>query len=241
MNIFAFEEEEMPSERLLNAASFGRVDQVLEAIRAEGDVDYVRLDICPTLIACMRQYDECLQVLMEHGAHGDIGNRIGWTALHEASQKEDPTCLKILLQYPEQTQFTKQDKHGRTALVAAITSNRTDNAELLVKACPDLLLLKDNEGSNLALWAVQEKKEDWLLWLLKKGVSPSETNEKGLSATSEVGDWEEGKRLIEEYGFQATERQKLANINPTAEVEAVSEPEPVSNPFGLGGVSKKKN
>ena len=42
MNIFGNEEEDFPSERLINAASLGRADQLVSAIRDGGDVDHIR-------------------------------------------------------------------------------------------------------------------------------------------------------------------------------------------------------
>ena len=237
MNIFGNEEEDFPSERLLNAASLGRADQLIGAIRDGGDVNHLRLDIAPTLICAMRQYSECLEILMQSGASASIPNRMGWTALHEAAQKEDPTCLQLILNNPDTTRLTALDHQGTSALIAALEYKRFDNAELLAKAEPRLLPSVDLEGSNSVMWAVRKRDAESLEWLLKKGVSAEDTNEKGISAQHEIGDWEEGKALIEKFGYIAKERiaEEKAQLASPQEEEVAP-----SNPFGLGDMRKKK-
>ena len=239
MNIFGNEEEDFPSERLINAASLGRADQLVSAIRDGGDVDHIRLDIAPTLICAMRQYSECLEILMQSGASASVPNRMGWTALHEASQKEDPACLQIILNNPDRTKFLALDNKGTTALVAALEYGRFDNANMLVKAEPRLLSATDLEGSNAVLWAVQAKNAEALKWLLQKGASAEETNEKGLSAQTEVFSWDEGKALVEEFGYIAKERIASENASKNQDKAQEEEKKP-SNPFGLGEARKKK-
>ena len=143
MNIFSNDNDDFPSERLLNAASTGQVGPLIAAIKDGGDVNHMRFDIAPTLICAMREYVDCMEVLMQSGASASIPNRMGWTALHEAAQKEDPTMLQAILNTPNDTRLIKTDNDGTSALVAALEKDRFANAELLIKAEPRLLQVKD--------------------------------------------------------------------------------------------------
>ena len=240
MNIFAMNDDLMPSERVLNAASFGQLDNLLSALDDGGDANYVRLGIAPTLITAMRSYTDCLQLLMERGARGDVPNRMGWTALHEVCQKEEIEPLQIILSYPEQTTLTVRDKEGHTALRAAMAADRVAQADLLVKADDTLLSMADLDGVTPVMWAVLEKKTEWLEWCLRNGADIKRENEKGQSALSLAAQWDEGAAIIESQSSFVVEKVeapvKLADA-PTA-VEPQEEAAP-ANPFGLGGLKKK--
>lgn len=242
MNIFAIQDEDIkPSERVLNAASFGRLDDLRKALDDGGDPDYVRLDIAPTLIAAMREYPDALQMLIEAGAHTDIPNRMGWTALHEASTKAEPDCLAIILKAPEaQVNVYVRDNERRTAVFAAMEADRFDNANMLLTAAPELIDMADKEGCTPAMWAVQNKKEEWLEWCLQKGADVKRENERGESVLSTLGDWDEGRRLVETTRAIVVEKPITAPTSvQQAPVEEISEHLVPANPFGLGGVKKK--
>ena len=238
-NMFEMNDDLMPSERVLNAASFGQHEALLSALKEKGDPNYVRLDIAPSLICCMRAYDDCLRILMEHGARGDIANRVGWTAFHEASQKEDFSCLEILLSHPEQTVFTVRDSLGETALHAAIVANRFENANALIKASPELLFMRNENGVSPVMWAVTNRKIDWLEWCLLHGADVNQSNERDESAASASHDWPEGKLMIENMKNMVV----IAPVKRAIVVNDISEKEDVkevtTNPFGLGVVKKK--
>lgn len=244
MSLFTAGATESPSELLLNAASFNRKEAMIAAIRDGGDVNFVRMDIAPTLICAMREYEECLEALMVSGARADIPNRLGWTALHEAAIKESPACLDFILSYPEQTNMKAKDKEGTSVLVACMRAGRMQNAKKILSAFPETGSVKDNVGNSALSQAVLDKKLDWVEFFLKQGLSPYDSNEKRDNASTLVIGWEDGERALKDAGFKLGQKEEVKEpLNkesqnaPAVDAEpAVEEP---SNPFGLGRVKKK--
>lgn len=239
MNMFA-KTDDLPSERVINAASFGRLDELRQALDDKGDPDHTRLNICPTLITAVRGYEDCLALLIERGARADLPNQVGWTALHEASKKEDTTLLEIVLRAPDsQLKMFVTDDEGRSALFAAIEANRPDNATLLLKREPELVDANDHEGITPAMYAAQMKNAEWLEYLLKAGADIERTTSDQRTLADLVGPWDEGRFVLE--NTRAVVVQKTEAVVKKVEKEEVKVEEPVapSNPFNLGGVKKK--
>ena len=74
----------------------------------------------------------------------------GIIALHVASRLEDGGHLvELLLQNTPKSLWTAQDNQGRTALHFAIFWSATcDVVVALIKACPDIVCIHDNEGKS---------------------------------------------------------------------------------------------
>lgn len=233
MNMFAIEEDKHPSELVLNAASVGRAVDLKNALDKGGDPDYVRLDIAPSLITAMRNFDECLEIVLQNGGHADIPNRSGWTALHEAAIKGDSVLLDIILKYPEQVKLASRDKDGQTAFFATIDANQLENAKLLLDADPTLLNTADNDGITPVLYAIKTKKTEWVDFLLDNGADLTIGEDKVHDA---LGSWEEGRELVARTRSIVI-REKVAPVKQVVE-DTVEEPVK-SNPFGLGSVKKK--
>lgn len=241
MNMFA-KNDDLPSERVINAASFGRLDDLRQALEDKGDPDYTRLNVCPTLIATLRGYDDCLALLIEKGARVDIPNQVGWTALHEASKKEDTTLLEIVLAAPDsQLKMFSVDDEGRSALFAAMGDNRFDNATLLLKREPELIDVNDHEGITPAMFAAQIKNAEWLEYLLKAGADITRTTSDQRTLADFVGPWDEGRYVLENTRAVVVEKTEAVKKVSKQEAQEEKNEEPVapSNPFGLGGVKKK--
>lgn len=237
MNMFALNDDALNDERVITNASIGLAKPLRSALEEGGDPNYVRLDIAPSLITTMRDYVECLTLLLENNARGDIPNRMGWTAIHEAAQKENNECLNLLLSYPEQTRFNVRDDRGWTALFVAMKNDRFENANALLKAMPDLLEMENGDGITPLMWSVQEKKEDWLEWCLRRGANVERSNEKGQTAGSLASVWDRGQEMISDLS-SVTVSFEAAPVK-AKEVEEVEEEKAPANPFGLGGVKKK--
>lgn len=238
MNMFA-KNDDLPSERVINAASFGRLDDLRQALDDGGDPDHTRLNVCPTLITALRGYDDCLALLIERGARVDLPNQVGWTALHEAAKKEDPTLLEIVLTAPDsQLKIFVADEEGRSALFAAIEANRFDNAKLLLKREPELVDAGDHDGITPAMYAAQNKSAEWLEYLLKSGADINRTTSDQRTLADLVAPWDEGRFVLE--NTRAVVVEKTEPVKKAEKEEAkVEEPAAPSNPFNLGGVKKK--
>lgn len=241
MNMFA-KNDDLPSERVINSASFGRFDDLRQALEDNGDPDYTRLNVSPTLITTLRGYEDCLALLIEKGARADLGNQVGWTALHEASKKEDTTLLEIILRAPDsQLRMFTADDEGRTALFAAMGENRFDNATLLLKREPELIDAGDHEGITPAMFAAQNKNAEWLEYLLKAGADIERTTTDQRTLADLVGPWDEGRFVLENTRAVVVEKTEpvVKKLEKEKEEEKIEEPVVKSNPFNLGGVKKK--
>lgn len=239
MNMFA-KNDDLPSERVINAASFGRLDDLRQALDDGGDPDHTRLNVCPTLITALRGYDDCLALLIERGARVDLPNQVGWTALHEAAKKEDPTLLEIVLKAPDsQLKIFVSDDEGRTALFAAMEENRFDNAKLLLKREPELVDAGDHEGITPAMYAAQNKSAEWLEYLLKSGADINRTTSDQRTLADLVGPWDEGRFVLENTRAVVVEKTEPVIQKIEKEEAKVEEPAAPTNPFNLGGVKKK--
>lgn len=238
MNMFA-KNDDLPSERVINAASFGRLDDLRQALDDGGDPDHTRLNVCPTLITALRGYDDCLALLIERGARVDLPNQVGWTALHEAAKKEDPTLLEIVLTAPDsQLKIFVADEEGRSALFAAIEANRFDNAKLLLKREPELVDAGDHDGITPAMYAAQNKSAEWLEYLLKSGADINRTTSDQRTLADLVAPWDEGRFVLENTRAVVVEKTEPVK-KAEKEEPKVEEPAAPSNPFNLGGVKKK--
>lgn len=238
MNMFA-KNDDLPSERVINAASFGRLDDLRQALDDGGDPDHTRLNVCPTLITALRGYDDCLALLIERGARVDLPNQVGWTALHEAAKKEDPTLLEIVLTAPDsQLKIFVADEEGRSALFAAMEANRFDNAKLLLKREPELVDAGDHDGITPAMYAAQNKSAEWLEYLLKAGADINRTTSDQRTLADLVGPWDEGRFVLENTRAVVVEKTEPVK-KAEKEEPKVEEPAAPSNPFNLGGVKKK--
>lgn len=238
MNMFA-KNDDLPSERVINAASFGRLDDLRQALDDGGDPDHTRLNICPTLITALRGYDDCLALLIERGARVDLPNQVGWTALHEAAKKEDPTLLEIVLTAPDsQLKMFVADEEGRSALFAAMEANRFDNAKLLLKREPELVDAGDHDGITPAMYAAQNKSAEWLEYLLKAGADINRTTSDQRTLAELVAPWDEGRFVLENTRAVVVEKTEPVK-KAEKEEPKVEEPAAPSNPFNLGGVKKK--
>ena len=243
MGIFSMDNEDglMPSERVLNAASFGQAEDLRAALAAGGDPNYIRLDIAPTLTTVMRGYIPCLELLVGAGGRSDLPNRYGWTAVHEAAQQEDGQALAIIMGAPDHVSLRVKDNNGETALRAAMDKDQFANATALWGAEPDLLNMSDDTGRTPTMWAIENKRADWLEWCLRRGADLTRTNDQNQTTLEQAAAWDEGKALIETVA--ATEVPDVVPQAPRAVEQEAAEPTAPAvpaNPFGLG-IAKKRN
>ena len=243
MNMFAMSDDNYPSERVINAASVGRLEDLRRALDDGGDPDYVRLNVAPTLITTFRNYEECLALLIERGARPDVPNQEGWTALHEASKKEETTLLEIVLRAPDtQVRMFAQDKHGHSALFAAMEENRFENAKLLLQREPTLVDTCDKQGITPVMFAAQNKNAEWLEFLLKAGADINSTTEDQKTLADFVGPWDEGRVIMQNTRAVKVDKTESAPKKVRSQTEdsaPVVEPPVKENAFQLGGVRKK--
>jgi hypothetical protein len=227
------------SEAIIDAASLGRVAALRKAIGDGGNPNHMRLDISASLAAVSGDYLECLQLLVDAGGGGDLPNRMGWTALHEAAAKEDVGFLSVLLGSDFEQNLSVRDRSGWTPLRAAVSAGRLEAVSQLLAAEPSLLDKPDRDGVSPLMAAALARNTFMFQLLLAAGPDLEQTDVNERSVAHCVDGWEEGEELLAEHGVQApAQPQKATVVAPQAEAPEPQAEPVAANPFGLGKMSK---
>lgn len=231
------------SEALLDAAAIGRIQALREAIAQGGNPNHMRMDISPCLVATSSDHLECVKLIIDAGGGADQPNRFGWTALHEAAIKEDTAFLETILASEFEQSFITRDRHGHTALRAAIDAGRPEAVSMLLEADPSLLDIVDLESVSPIMAAAKARNSFLVEVLLAHNPDLTVLDIDGANIANYVEGWPEGSRLLEGHDLSAAPVRKPATI--AQEELAAKEPEPEqpqapANPFGLGGMGKMR-
>ena len=228
------------TDALVDSAALGRLEPLREAIAAGGDPNFMRLDISPALAAVSNEHLECLRLVVDAGGGGDLPNRMGWTAFHEASIKEDVQFLEVLLSSEFEQDLSPRDRQGWTPLRAAIEYGRLEAVSQLLTASPKQMDIVDLQNVSPVMAAARKRNVFLMTLLLEAGADLSVEDREGKNIAHYVEGWSEGEELLVGRNLVATP------IAPRAiAVEPLSEPvteggsvQSAANPFGLGGMKK---
>lgn len=237
------------SEALIDSAALGRVGPLREALANGADPNFMRLDISPSLAAVTNEHVECLQILVDAGGGGDLPNRMGWTALHEAAIKEDVRLLEILLGSEFEQNLTPRDRDGLTPLHAAVEHGRLEAVSQLLAASPELLDIADRNSVSPVMAAARKRNVFLTQLLLAAGADLSVSDLDGKTIVDYVEGWSEGEELLEGRSVSPTSAPRRTTVavptdeaDPSAQapVEDTTKQDPAANPFGLGGMKKMR-
>ena len=117
----------------------GDVDALRERLAKGGDVERInKIDGAgrtPVFVAAEKAHNDCLRLLLEHGADPNIPDKSGVTPLHATVLSHHLGTMRILLQHG--TDATKQDGKGRTPVQIARATEAHDLARDLDRAAAD--------------------------------------------------------------------------------------------------------
>lgn len=235
------------SENLIDSAALGRVGPLREALANGGDPNFMRLDISPALAAVSNEHEECLRILVDAGGGGDLPNRMGWTALHEAAIKDDVQFLEILLGSEFEQNLAPRDRDGLTPLHAAIEHGRIESASQLLAAAPELLDIADRNSVSPVMAAARKRNVFLVQLLLEAGADLAVSDLEGKTIVDYVEGWDEGEQLLEGRNVSVAPAPRRTTVavpseepapEPQAAEEATDKQEKPANPFGLGGMKK---
>ncbi|KAM4632141.1 ankyrin repeat and SOCS box protein 8 isoform 1-T3 [Discoglossus pictus] len=167
------------SERLIRTISFIRSlpgDNVESLIRRGADVNCAHDTLMPLHCACMVSDTDCVELLLENGAHVDSQDGYQRTALHYAAEK-DEACVETLLEYGANP--NAPDGNQDTPLHWAAFKNMAGCVEVLLEGGAKVNAQDYNQDTPLS-WAVMKGNLESVRLLLDYGAKPDTVNLKGL-------------------------------------------------------------
>uniref|UniRef100_A0A8C5WEG6 Ankyrin repeat and SOCS box containing 8 n=1 Tax=Leptobrachium leishanense TaxID=445787 RepID=A0A8C5WEG6_9ANUR len=166
------------SERLIRTISSIRSlpgDTVESLIRKGADVNGPHDTLLPLHSACMVCDADCVELLLENGAHVDSVDGYQRTALHYAAEKDD-MCVEILLEYGANP--NAPDGNQDTPLHWAAFKNMAGCVQALLEGGARVNARDYNQDTPLS-WAVMKGNLESLKLLLDYGAQPDTVNLKG--------------------------------------------------------------
>ncbi|XP_053327322.1 ankyrin repeat and SOCS box protein 8 [Spea bombifrons] len=166
------------SERLIRTISSIRSlpgDTVESLIRKGVDVNCPHDTLMPLHSACMVCDADCVELLLENGAHVDALDGYQRTALHYAAEK-DEMCVEILLEYGANP--NAPDGNQDTPLHWAAFKNMARCVKALLEGGAKVNARDYNQDTPLS-WAVIKGNLESVRLLLDYGAQPDTTNLKG--------------------------------------------------------------
>ncbi|XP_053550083.1 ankyrin repeat and SOCS box protein 8 [Bombina bombina] len=167
------------SERLIRTISSIRSlpgDSVESLIRRGADVNCAHDTLMPLHCACMVCDLDCVELLLEYGAHVNSQDGFQRTALHYAAEK-DEACVETLLEYGANPNAL--DGNQDTPLHWAAFKNMSGCVQMLLEGGAKVNARDYNQDTPLS-WAVMKGNLESARLLLDYGAQPDSVNLKGL-------------------------------------------------------------
>lgn len=227
------------SEDLIHNAGHGRLELLRGAIARGGDVNYLRSDQGPVMLAVKGRHLDCALLLLDSGGNPNQRTRVYWTALHEAGMKDFAEFIEPLV--TAGARIDAQDGRGASALFVA-AQFKSGAAVKRLLACGASVNLADYDGVTPLMAAVGTENETIVSVLLAAGADPGLTNRAGQSALdmAQAAGWAAGKRVLAQ---PASPQGQPAAPNPSAAASAPSAvpaaPVPTPSPDGISRIGKR--
>jgi ankyrin repeat protein len=210
-----------PSSMLMEGVASNNIPKILEAIKLGANLNETMLDASPLLVAVHRGFLDAARVLVDNGCNPNVGNRLGWTSVHEAAQKCDLDVLNILNNAI--ISWNKKDHYGHTPLRVAMEQVNNPGQKRMLEAILNQVIVSpnvpDEDGLTPLMRSVELKDADLVVALLNKGGDPTLLNNEKKSAVDLAADWPEAPRALFN---KAKEMSKVGEDAPVVEEGAVS-------------------
>lgn len=141
----------------------------------------------PTDEAALRR----VRWLLEHGARVECASPIhGSTSVHAAAEEGYSLTLKMLLDAGGKETLALFDDASRTPLICAVSKGHIEVARVLIEEGADVNARDEARSGNSALsYAVEEKNEEMVSFLLSRGADPMLPGWMQLSAFDRAAPW----------------------------------------------------
>ncbi|KAM4864759.1 putative ankyrin repeat domain-containing protein 26-like protein [Thomomys bottae] len=149
------------------ACAYGHLD-IVSLLIEKCEIDICDSDNSTALIkASQCQHEECVALLLKHGADPNVRDCNGNAAIHYAIYSDNVPIAAKLLAY--RASIESQTKDGLTPLLLALKENKQQMAEFLIENKANIHAVDELNRSTL-MYAVQHESKHMVKFLLQQGV-----------------------------------------------------------------------
>lgn len=130
------------------------------------------------LAVTLKNMDEIIPYLIQHGADINLSNSKGQTPLHLACGKNRIENVNILLVNPK-IKYNPIDEQGFTPLIKACASQAYDVVKCLLRSKDVNINLKDKSGNTALHYLCEDEKFDIAIQIIKEGGDVEDKNNDG--------------------------------------------------------------
>jgi ankyrin repeat protein len=130
------------------------------------------------LAVTLKNMDEIITYLIQHGADINLTNNKGQTPLHLACGKNRIENVNILLVNPK-IKYNPIDEQGFTPLIKACASQAYDVVKCLLRSKDVNINLKDKSGNTALHYLCEDEKFDIAIQIIKEGGDVEDKNNDG--------------------------------------------------------------
>jgi len=130
------------------------------------------------LAVTLKNMDEIIPYLIQHGADINLSNSKGQTPLHLACGKNRIENVNILLVNPK-IKYNPVDEQGFTPLIKACASQAYDVVKCLLRSKDVNINLKDKSGNTALHYLCEDEKFDIAIQIIKEGGDVEDKNNDG--------------------------------------------------------------
>ncbi|XP_062858426.1 ankyrin repeat and SOCS box protein 2 isoform X2 [Trichomycterus rosablanca] len=170
---------------LHEASNYGKEQCIKALLRVQPGMINKRTlkDQTALLLAVSKEYEDCVQCLLDKGADPDIANKDKETPLYKACERENSAIVAMLLNHD--ATVNKSCIQGWTALHEVVCRNNVEICEMLVKAGAKISTA-NVYGVTPIFVAAQSGKVEALRFLLKNGADINSQAADGATALYEA-------------------------------------------------------
>ena len=130
------------------------------------------------LAVTLKNMDEIITYLIQHGADINLTNNKGQTPLHLACGKNRIENVNILVVNPK-IKYNPIDEQGFTPLIKACASQAYDVVKCLLRSKDVNINLKDKSGNTALHYLCEDEKFDIAIQIIKEGGDVEDKNNDG--------------------------------------------------------------
>jgi ankyrin repeat protein len=174
------EDDYYPIHQVVLLKNFSYVQFIVENLPNKEDINKVDSigNSALHLAVTLKNMDEIITYLIQHGADINLCNNKGQTPLHLACGKNRIENVNILLVNPK-IKYNPIDEQGFTPLIKACASQAYDVVKCLLRSKDININIKDKSGNTALHYLCEDEKFDIAIQIIKEGGDVEDKNNDG--------------------------------------------------------------